>query len=60
MADACLAGVVAEDHRLAQELVRGDAAIERAFGGDPQRIRVHLQLVDAQGRQVRPPLRTRR
>ena len=36
--DLDVAGVVAEDYRVAQDLVHADAAIERAFGGDPHRV----------------------
>src|SRR5215212_7987503 len=48
LADVELAGVVADDHRLVAEPVRGDGAPQRTLGGDAGRVRGHLQGSDAE------------
>ena len=54
-ADVELPGIVADDHRLVQEPVRGDGAPQRALGGDARRVGGHLQRGDAELLQMALP-----
>ena len=47
-ADLELAGIVADDHRVAEQAVRLDAAPQRAFGGDQHGIGRDLERRDAE------------
>ena len=53
--DVELACVVAQDHPLAKELVRPDAAPQGGLGGDAHRVGCHVQLGEAELFEVRQP-----
>ena len=55
LADSELAGVIADDHHIAQESVRLDAAPQRAFGGDANRVGSDLQSTDAKAIEMHLP-----
>ena len=55
LAEAELAGIVADDHRPGQQAVRLDRTPERALGGDAHRIGADLQVGNAQPLKMRPP-----
>src|ERR1700688_3069614 len=55
LADIELAGVVADDHGVAQEAVGLDAAPQGAFGGDQHRIGIDLEGGDAELFKMRVP-----
>jgi hypothetical protein len=54
-ADGKLASVVTDDHHIAQQSVRLDAAPQRAFGGDAGRVGRDLQGADAKAVEMHPP-----
>jgi hypothetical protein len=53
-----LAGVVGDDDRVVEQAVAADAAPERAFGGDLDGVRRHLEAGDPERLQVRLPGRS--
>src|SRR5512133_1241077 len=54
-ADGELASVVTDDHHIAQQSVRLDAAPQRAFGGYADRVGRDLQGADAKAVEMHPP-----
>ena len=54
-ADGELAGIVADDHRPGQQIMRLDGAPERALGGDPRRPEAALHAADAEPLEMRGP-----
>ena len=55
MADVELAGVIADDHRILAQAVFGDAAPDRALGGDLHRVGMDLQGGDGEPVEVGHP-----
>ena len=55
LADVELTGIIADNHRLAQEAVFRHGTPQRAFGGDADGIRRNLQLVDPETPQMGLP-----
>ena len=53
--DGELAGVIADNHPLAQKVVRVDAAPQRAFGSDLDRVGGNRQRSDAEPSEMRLP-----
>ncbi len=58
LANVELTGAITDDHGLAQQAVRNDAAHERPFGGDLDRIGVDLEGGNAEPLQMRPRMKS--
>jgi len=54
-ADVKLPGVIAQNHRVAQKLMRLNAAPQRRFGGNPDRVGRDLQRGEAEPVEMRQP-----
>ena len=55
LADVELASIIADNHHLAQQPMRLDAAPQRPFGGDADWVRCDLQCADAEPVEMRLP-----